>query len=479
MPVHAEHLTVPAKPVQVRSLQVTDASFSWTDSDKAEARASTHQVLFTADSSSADGAKYIICILREDPGTPPSRPFRLDLLQTDEIPAELRNGHVISGMPPHLQPRPDNKVDVIVSTKSGTGRAQSFWQTVLQPLLQIASCQTPPEQYGLVVTQDAQSVRQYAKVIGDSPVARTIILLSGDGGVVDLLNGHERAPSAPLPLIALLPLGTGNALFHSLHKPCLNDTSTTGPTPLVLALRTLFLGVAANLPVFQATFTPGSQIVTYASPSPIDNSQASQLPHRQQVSSLYGAIVASHGFHASIVYESDTPSHRVHGAKRFGMVAQELLGLSHAYKARLDVRPPGPASLGELERDAHETHGYILVSMVSNLERKFTISPASKPLDGKLHLVHFGAVSGHRAMEVMMKAYDGGKHVGVKWDDGERVRYEEVGEVRVASDEDDERWRVFCVDGTIVQVERGGGMSVTRADRELLQVLVDERIRRP
>ncbi|KAG8422922.1 hypothetical protein J3459_009949 [Metarhizium acridum] len=252
--------------------------------------------------------------------------------------------------------------------------------------------------------------------------------------------------------MALLPLGTGNALFHSLHKPC---AATPGPTPLVLALRTLFFGVAANLPVFEAKFTPGSQIVTHAGGG---NQAALQLPHRQHVTSLYGAIVASHGLHASIVYESDTPAYRAHGAKRFGMVAQELLKLSHPYKASLDVRPPAPAaSEDKFERDPHETHGYILVSMVSNLESGFTISPASKPLDGKLRLVHFGAVSGDRALEAMAKAYDGGRHVDVEWDDGERVRYEEVGEVRVVSDEDDERWRVFCVDGTIVQVARGGG----------------------
>ncbi|KID79130.1 uncharacterized protein G6M90_00g022870 [Metarhizium brunneum] len=465
MSLNAGHPT----PKSVRSLQVTDATLSWRDLDDAEESVSTHEIVFTIDFSTAQRPNYIVYVLREDADAQ-SHPFQLDLLQTDAIPAELRHGHLINGIPPHLQPTPSNKVDVIVSTKSGTGRAQSFWQAALQPLLQSASSHPVVEQYNLVVTQDAQSVRQYAKTIDGPPsAARTIILLSGDGGVADLLNGREPVPDAPLPLMALLPLGTGNALFHSLHKPC---ATTPGPTPLVLALRTLFLGAAANLPVFEAKFTPGSHMVAHA-----DGSQAAlQLPHRRQVSSLYGAIVASHGFHASIVYESDTPAYRAHGAKRFGMVAQELLKLSHPYKAALDVRPPSSAAASEdtFERDAHETHGYILVSMVSNLERNFTISPASRPLDGKLHLVHFGAVGGDRAMEAMMKAYDGGKHVDVKWDDGERVRYEEVGEVRIVSGEDDERWRVFCVDGTIVQVARGGGMSVARASRELLRVLVDE-----
>lgn len=458
-------------PTPVHDVEVTDTQLTWTNTrDNAKDHAATHEILFTIDVSSADSPNYIIFCLRED--TENQSPFELVLLTTNKIPEQLRKEHFIRGLLPHLQSTPSQKVDVIVSTKSGIGRAQLFWQDVLQPLLEAAAPSEPntTKPYNLVVTQDAQSVRRYASTLKEPSTSRTIILISGDGGVVDLLNGHEAVPSAPLPLIALLPLGTGNALFHSLHKPCVSEP---GPSSLVLALRTLFLGVPANLPIFQATFTPGSHIISYTDSS-LTTNEASP-PHKESVTYLYGAIVASHGFHASIVYESDTPTYRVHGSKRFGMVAQELLKLSHPYRASLDVRAPSEEVFG---RDPHETHGYVLVSMVSNLESTFTISPASKPLDGKLHLVHFGAISGERAMEAMMKAYDGGKHVDVKWDDGERVRYDEVQEVKVVSLEDEERWRVFCVDGTIVQVERGGGMNVERADKELFRVLVDKRVGR-
>jgi diacylglycerol kinase family enzyme len=451
------------------SIQVTDDTLTWIDADHVRRQAAADEILFTIDVSLDEQKRYLICSLQEDADSP-SRPFQATILSTAQIPKQLRSEHLIAGTPPHLQPTADSRVDVVVSTKSGIGRAQLFWQDVLRPLLQAVSSPSTTEQYNLIVTQDAQSVRSYARTLRDSSTPRTIVLISGDGGVVDLLNGHEPAPDAPLPLVALLPLGTGNALFHSLHKPF---ASTPGPTPLVLALRTLFLGVPAALPMFQATFTPGSRIVKYADPAD-ENNQVSQVPHTEEVSSLYGAIVASHGFHASIVYESDTPTYRVHGSKRFAMVAQELLKLSHPYEATLDARSP---SSDQFERDAHETHGYVLVSMVSNLESNFTISPASKPLDGKLHLVHFGPISGERAMEAMMKAYDGGKHVTVEWDDGEKVRYEEVGEVRIVST-DEGRWRVFCVDGTIVQVEKGGGMSVKRAERDLFRVLVDGRLAR-
>ncbi len=85
------------------------------------------------------------------------------------------------------------------------------------------------------------------------------------------------------------------------------------PSSLVLGLRTLFRGTAAPLPTFRATFSPGSRLVSYDSPS-----DPAAVDH------LLGAIVASYGFHAQLVWESDTPEYRRHGDKRFGMVAQEL-----------------------------------------------------------------------------------------------------------------------------------------------------------
>lgn len=108
---------------------------------------------------------------------------------------------------------------------------------------------------------------------------------------------------------------------------------------------------------------------------------------------LYGAVVASYGFHATLVADSDTPEYRKHGDKRFGMVANELLnpdeGKSppHAYKADVKIA----SGNGALELVGNGEHGYVLASLVSNLERIFIVSPESnKKLNGQLRLVHFG-----------------------------------------------------------------------------------------
>ncbi|KAM3511689.1 hypothetical protein MY11210_004646 [Beauveria gryllotalpidicola] len=443
-----------------------------------------------------------------------SQPFCLIAIQTPaDVPPQLASVPRIAQLPAHLARGGGGGgvVDYVLSTRAGAGRAVLFWETALRPLLRVAAQalaqDTEPDR--VVVTDSDDSVRAYAreKRPAGVQVPRTIVLLSGDGGVVDLLNsssftpppsdedsngGTPSPPPPPLPTIVLVPLGTGNALFNSLHKPLF-----TGPSGLVLALRTLLNGVAAPLPTFRASFPPGSRIVKYASrdaaaaaaaetttPSDAD-AEAQQLlfRHETHVDTLHGSIVASYGFHASIVYESDTPAYRAHGAARFGMVAQELLKTSHPYAAQVAVRRhrrrhrPSSDGGGRLERIPRDTHAYVLGALVSNLERTFTISPASRPLDGQLRLVHFAPLGPARTMEAMMKAYDGGKHVEAAWDeDGERVYYEDVDEFAVTVEDDEERWRKVCIDGTIVDVPRGGTVHVQREEEGRFHIVVDSSV---
>ncbi|UKZ47313.1 hypothetical protein TrVGV298_001531 [Trichoderma virens] len=480
----------------VAGVSVSDGVISWNDSNNGRGEAKYQNLLFVLDLAQSPSRKtgYITFLLVEDPDCLEER-FRLLLLSADTIPDELRD-HRISGLPSYLRPvKGKHEVDVVVSTKSGVGLSLQFWQSVLQPLWNVVEEHSSEadgwELPNVLITQDAQSVRRFARKVGGSEgksdgeptQSRTIVLLSGDGGIVDLINGssHDEFLEQRHLLLALLPLGTGNALFHTLHKPlwASKDGKTEDASPLVLGLRTLFNGVSANLPLFRASFSSGSRIVKFttttedASGGDTGSNELHLAKEETRVSQLYGAVVASYGFHSSIVYESDTPEYRVHGDKRFGMVAQELLRESHPYSARVDVRHP---SSSHWETIPGDKHAYVLMTPLSNLERTFTISPASKPLDGKLRLVHFGTIGGERTLDVMMKAYDEGKHIGTKWDDGHEVRYEEVDEVKVTVLEDDERWRKVCIDGTIVDIPKGGELSVRKEEKSGFQVLVDSRV---
>ncbi|KAK7748608.1 hypothetical protein SLS53_000628 [Cytospora paraplurivora] len=413
----------------------------------------------------SDGGGYLILTLSqgEQDG---EEPFRLSSFLARSLPQELLDHYLLKRAPTALKTGPETSLDVIISVRSGTGHGQpqKFYDAVLQPLLKILG--VGQGSYGIVFTRDANTVREYARERwghqghakpGETSKKETVILLSGDGGVVDLLNGStEPSTSATLPTIALIPLGTGNALFHSLHKPHYARADPPAPSHLVLALQALLQGRPAALPTFQASFSDGSHLVEESSGS------------SAAITQLTGAIVASYGFHSQLVWESDTPAYRKHGAKRFGMVAQELVKEGHAYSATVET--------GRSSRLSTTRFNYILATLVSNLEKAFTISPHSKPLDGQLRLVHFGDVSGEKTMEIMMAAYNNGSHVGLKWttEDGEEqgVGYEAVDEIKVTTLEEDARWRKVCIDGTIVEIPQGGSMTVKKSLQPKLQVLV-------
>jgi diacylglycerol kinase family enzyme len=239
-----------------------------------------------------------------------------------------------------------------------------------------------------------------------------------------------------------LPLGTGNALFHSLHRP----------SPLssiyIQGLRTLFNGNLRPLPLFRAKFSPGARLLT-------NEGRTATALHDD---TLYGAVVASYGLHATLVADSDTTEYRKHGAKRFGLVANDLLfpqngAAPHPYKAEVTLVNAG----GTRETISRQEHGYILASLVSNLEKSFTISPASKPLDGQLRVIHFGPLTGQQTMEVMKEAYNNGNHTGIN-----EVGYESIEGLRIDFKEEgmDWKWRRCCIDGLIVGVEQNGWVEV-------------------
>jgi diacylglycerol kinase family enzyme len=139
----------------------------------------------------------------------------------------------------------------------------------------------------------------------------------------------------------------------------------------------------------------------------------------------------------------------------------------HSYHGKLSVLKGG-----QWKEIPEEEHIYVLSTLVSNLEAPFCISPHSKPLDGSMHLVHFGPRSGDEVMRIMGLAYQGGKHV-----EEEDVRYEAIDGLRIEFRglESDGRWRRICVDGKIVRVERDGWVEVKKSrERGMLDVVVVE-----
>lgn len=349
---------------------------------------------------------------------------------------------------------------IIISTGSGHQKAAHFFENVISPTLDALD---PSQSITKHTTESESSVLELTRDVF-FPAANTgttllIILLSGDGGIVDLVNGFSsqpRSPSYTAPQIILLPLGTANALYHSINAASTRNT---------WGISALSSTTTKPLPLFTATFSPGAKLL-------VDEARKEEgLPRNERGEGvLHGAVVCSWGMHASLVADSDTAAYRKHGAERFGMAAKEALypadkSPPHAYKGRVSVLN----SSGKWTTLPEQEHMYVLCTLVSRLESTFCISPSSKPLDGSMHLVHFGPVDGDEAMRIMGLAYQGGKHVG----DG-KVRYESIEGLRVEFEEGEGRWRRVCVDGKIVRVEEGGWVEVRKGDGEgsVLDVVV-------
>ncbi|KAI9769935.1 MAG: hypothetical protein M1840_003644 [Geoglossum simile] len=385
--------------------------------------------------------------------------------------------------PAHLRLRPSRlgrpNMHILISALSGTGAAVGFYATALRPLLEYL--RVAPSSYCAYTTTSASTVAELGRSVFLPAAQRgehqTLILLAGDGGVCDLVNVLNPAVTTAgytPPTLSLHPLGTGNALATSLAPP--TDADQT------FALSTLLHGHPHPLPLLRTTFSPGASLqALHHSPTPL-------LPPLSPdgTRTMYATVLLSAALHATLVSDSDTPTYRAHGLSRFRLAAEKLLfpdppdTIPHAYKARITTYPPlSPHHSNNNNNNNNKTnqpphpfpsltHSYILATQVPRLEKTFTISPASRPLDGRLWLVRFGPMAGEETMRLVQRTYAGGKHV-----DDSAVTYEEIEGLRIDFEEEEERWRKVCVDGAIVVVEEGGWAEVWRDQRSTVDVLVN------
>ncbi|KAL2872240.1 ATP-NAD kinase-like domain-containing protein [Aspergillus lucknowensis] len=405
--------------------------------------------------------QYALLFFRKDANSP-NAPPKLERLYVKTAPSAFLSHWLISGTPYSIS-HPSNKrteVHVIISTASGTGNARLLFNSVLKPLFAYLGL----GRYGVHETQSSQTITELCRSLfipqAEADVQQTIVLLSGDGGLCDIIDAFYNTPKTLLatPNIALFPAGTGNAMASS--------------TGLLAHLKApsfaLLHGKPCPIPVFIATF---SRHTNYVQEGQAQSLTAPDGP----CSKMYGGVVASWGIHSALVADSDTVEYRKFGADRFKMAANELLFPSDGSESH---RYTGTVTL--IKKDDHKNlvyrevlepteHMYVLATLVSNLEKDFMISPHSAPLDGSLRMIRFGPMSAQRAMQVLSSAYERGQHVH----DGD-VTYSEIEGFRIDFHELDKRWRRVCIDGRVVTVEEGGWMEVHKEERYLLNILLPD-----
>ncbi|KAL4733662.1 ATP-NAD kinase-like domain-containing protein [Aspergillus similis] len=393
-------------------------------------------------SDGKDSQGYMVVLLKEagSSNTPP----KLERIHLETALPKVLSDHLLTKIPGHL----NNDCHVVVSTASGTGRAK-----VLSGILQQLLAWIGVNNFKVHETQSAQTITELCHSLfipqAEAGVPQTIILLSGDGGLCDIIDAFHGTPKSiqTVPNIALIPAGTGNAMASSI------GLMAHPKKPLMALLR----GKPFPLPVFVATFSNGARYAQEDSP---------------RVPRIYGGVVASWGIHASLVADSDTVEYRKFGADRFKMAAKELLFPSdgseaHKYNGTITLLKRDGQQCFEHELVLeHKEHAYVMATLVSNLEKDFKISPHSAALDGSLRIVHFNAMSSQRVMQLLSAAYQDGKHI--KDDD---VTYCEIEGLRVDFHEVNEKWRRVCIDGRVVVIEEEGWMSVRKEGRSLVNLL--------
>ncbi|KAJ5999221.1 hypothetical protein N7451_007031 [Penicillium sp. IBT 35674x] len=382
--------------------------------------------------------------------------------ENDEGPGYLATTDIPS-LPPSLSPfvvklpdhlRHSEPVQVIISTLSGTGSAQTVFRDILEPFLSRLGINHQAHK-----TQSTQTISELSRsqflerACAGTP--QTIILLSGDGGLVDILDVFYKStqPIQRPPQIALFPCGTGNAMASSIGL-------RSGPAS---SLTALLRGGPSPVPIFAATLSPGSQLIINEGRQRLPISPGSDACHQI----IYGAVVASWGLHAALVADSDTVEYRKFGSERFKMAAKELLYPSdgtepHRFQGKITYLTID----GQEKTTESDEHMYVLASLVPRLEKDFLISPESEPLGEQMRFLHFGPLPAEEAMRLMTLAYQGGQHVQEA-----TVTYTAVEQLRIEFQEDLERWRRVCIDGKIVVVEKGGWLELRKEPRQLLQII--------
>lgn len=390
--------------------------------------------------------------------------FSFELLPVTGLPLNYLNAHHLPRAPIHLYvpPNPDGSrnLHVIISVRSGVGEAQQYYDDVLSKALAVIDLNS--ETYDVHVTKSENSITEIAENVilprANDGIAQTILLLSGDGGIVDTVNAlflSIRSDSYVKPTIGLICMGTGNAMANSTG---LNRDATRG-------LRSIFKGFPHNLPSFKANFSPGSVFL-------IDEGRKTEpLPSESGCGIVHGVVVCSWALHASLVADSDTTEYRKFGAQRFQMAAEQLMAPDdgsepHMYKGKITLYKSDDKGREYSQKISETKTSYIVTTLVSNFEEKLCISPHSKPLDGQLRVLRFGDISTADVMRLLGMALRGGGH-----EKDEMVQYAPINGLRIQIDEADSRWRRACVDGKIVRVEEGGWVEVRKGTEEVVNLV--------
>jgi hypothetical protein len=140
--------------------------------------------------SSASNRGFTILSLSQGSTSPPATLPEIHEMHVTNLPQSFLAKYLLQRLPAYLRLPPED-IYVVISTKSGTGNADAYFESIVKPVLTMVGLDG--ESYQVIRTESHESIRQFAS--GDleakavEEIRQTVLLLSGDGGVVDIVNG--------------------------------------------------------------------------------------------------------------------------------------------------------------------------------------------------------------------------------------------------------------------------------------------------
>jgi hypothetical protein len=140
--------------------------------------------------SSAPHRGFVILSLSQSSTSPPTAPPEIGEMEVTNLPQSFLAKYLLQRLPTHLRLPPED-IYVVISTKSGAGNADVYFESIIKPVLTAVGL--GDESYQVIRTESHESIRQFAS--GDleakavEEIRQTVLLLSGDGGIVDTVNG--------------------------------------------------------------------------------------------------------------------------------------------------------------------------------------------------------------------------------------------------------------------------------------------------
>ncbi|GAA6036772.1 hypothetical protein JCM8097_003472 [Rhodosporidiobolus ruineniae] len=428
--------------------------------------------------------------------------------------------------PPPIEEK--THVTVIVNSTAGRGAAQDVWAGVEQ-VFQLAAgwddwdgrIDAPSDgkekdswlSWTVVETKKAgdgerigrKMVQRVLKADKDRPGVRpreAALVLGGDGTVHELLNGvlsikhvqhygYDSLQPFPLELV-LMPLGTGNALYHH-HVPPSNPLYPTNkPLSRLYSLLSFLSGA-----------------------SPAASAQLPPRPRHDGLNPVFTAVVSSAALHAAILHDAEAVRASHPGVERFKLAAQQnasrwvagtlkLAGTVKRYSASSSawIDQPEQVELGG-------EYAYLTAALTDRFEPTFVPAPFRSPISAlnPLSTAEYADAGGsidvvvirplrhkptaelvaqgngdearerfvQRVWEVSGKMYEEGAHVDLVYPEEERAEEGEHGpevvEVYrcdhfewIPSSRADPKDRLVCLDGTLFDLgEAPGGSLKTKA----------------